>query len=211
MLSLPLHHAYVIPGDADNCVQTLQEELKDLFKNNGGRVVIDAASVETLSIDNARQLSQRGRLRGGESAQCILRGFENITKEAQNALLKILEEPADGTHIFLVTPSPSQLLETVHSRVEKLDLCRRDDKIGELATAFLQVDTLPRRLEIADQVTKESRLHDFVSDLADITPSDRTSLREVLMRVSAWTNDVGRSDSQIAEFLAIAAGVDGEM
>ena len=46
----------------------------------------------------------------------ILRDFELANHEAQNALLKTLEEPGDACCLILVTSQPGRLLETVRSR-----------------------------------------------------------------------------------------------
>jgi len=46
----------------------------------------------------------------------ILRDFEHATDQAQNALLKTLEEPGDACCLILVSAHPERLLETVRSR-----------------------------------------------------------------------------------------------
>lgn len=43
-----------------------------------------------------------------------------LTTPAQNAILKILEEPPSYTHIFLITYLPEKLLATIKSRVQTL-------------------------------------------------------------------------------------------
>ncbi len=46
----------------------------------------------------------------------IIRGAEDLTIAAANALLKTLEEPGKGVHFILLTSRPAQLLDTVLSR-----------------------------------------------------------------------------------------------
>lgn len=41
-----------------------------------------------------------------------------MTQQAQNALLKLLEEPRERLHIILITPTPEKLLPTVRSRCQ---------------------------------------------------------------------------------------------
>ncbi len=43
---------------------------------------------------------------------------DSLTLEAQNALLKVLEEPPKETHFYLVTQQASQLLTTIQSRCQ---------------------------------------------------------------------------------------------
>lgn len=45
-----------------------------------------------------------------------------MSEEAQNALLKTLEEPSTKTYLFLTTASPSSLLPTILSRCSRLEL-----------------------------------------------------------------------------------------
>ena len=45
-----------------------------------------------------------------------------MTEQAQNALLKSLEEPPATSHVLLVTPSPQALLPTIRSRCQILRL-----------------------------------------------------------------------------------------
>jgi len=50
----------------------------------------------------------------------IIDQAENMTVEAQNALLKSLEEPTSYTVIVLVTANPQRLLKTISSRLQKI-------------------------------------------------------------------------------------------
>jgi len=50
----------------------------------------------------------------------IIDEAELLTFEAQNALLKILEEPPKNSHLILITSFPGKLLETVLSRLVKI-------------------------------------------------------------------------------------------
>jgi DNA polymerase III subunit delta' len=52
----------------------------------------------------------------------IFERAEQMTEEAQNALLKTLEEPGDRTYLLLTTTSPNMLLPTIRSRCTRLDL-----------------------------------------------------------------------------------------
>lgn len=205
-LSHPLAHAYLLAGDPKTCVDTVREQLQNLFANRQESLQIDAGVVETLTIDMARQLNQRGRQQAAGEARCSVRGFQLATRPAQNALLKILEEPAEGVHFFLVTPTPNHLLETVRSRTTRSRICNQNfAAITESVDAFLDAGTLPKRLKIARSVAEDNRIVDFVAGLAGSVASDRVALQSALRTVSAWLQDSGRADTQIAEFLAIAA------
>lgn len=51
----------------------------------------------------------------------IINDSEKMTKEAQNCLLKTLEEPPEYTTIILITSNESQILNTVKSRCTKIN------------------------------------------------------------------------------------------
>ena len=52
----------------------------------------------------------------------VIEQAEDMTPQAQNSLLKTLEEPIDGTVFLLTTDSPSLLLPTIISRCRQLKL-----------------------------------------------------------------------------------------
>jgi len=75
-------------------------------------------SHESISIETVRQLqSNLGYSPDQERIACfVLLHAEKITLPAQQALLKILEEPPQHTVLILVTQSETQLLPTIQSR-----------------------------------------------------------------------------------------------
>jgi DNA polymerase-3 subunit delta' len=53
----------------------------------------------------------------------IIDGAERLSVEAANALLKTLEEPPPQVLLIVLTVDPEQLLPTIRSRCQRLDLC----------------------------------------------------------------------------------------
>lgn len=51
-----------------------------------------------------------------ETQVFLIKDFEKVTPEGQNALLKTLEEPKKGVHILLTTSAPEEVLPTIRSR-----------------------------------------------------------------------------------------------
>jgi len=56
-------------------------------------------------------------MEGGRRA-CILDSADSLNDAASNALLKILEEPPQETHLFLISSRPHKLLPTILSRCQ---------------------------------------------------------------------------------------------
>jgi DNA polymerase III subunit delta' len=78
----------------------------------------------TISIDNIREL-QRFLLLRTPGTQPVRRAVlvedaHTMTVEAQNALLKALEEPPADTVIILTAPKSLQLKETIYSRIQEI-------------------------------------------------------------------------------------------
>jgi DNA polymerase-3 subunit delta' len=83
------------------------------------RSVLQASEASGISIEQVRRivLSRVGfSPHEGRAVVCIVRGAEELTISAANALLKTLEEPPPRTFFFLLTSKPSRLLDTIRSR-----------------------------------------------------------------------------------------------
>lgn len=79
--------------------------------------ILDTDS-NTLSIGEIRELRSwlTASALVGSAKVAVIHHAERMNTEAQNALLKILEEPVLHTYIFLLTGHKSQLLPTIVSR-----------------------------------------------------------------------------------------------
>ncbi len=78
---------------------------------------------KTISIDDVREVIRLcGQLSGDKGRVVIIEKAETMTPQAQNTLLKTLEEPPEGTHFFLITERPENLLTTIVSRCTRVHL-----------------------------------------------------------------------------------------
>ena len=113
------HHAYVLEGDADQTRERLERFLiSELDISVTGNPDYWHAVFESFGIDDGRRLKQMhtGRAVAGSMRIFVIEA-RTLTHEAQNALLKMFEEPSANTHFFLITPSIETLLPTVLSRM----------------------------------------------------------------------------------------------
>jgi hypothetical protein len=76
----------------------------------------------SITIDSIRHLYTLTKTIEPNGRVIIIDCAERMAKPAQNAFLKLLEEPAEGTHFVLLTHQPGLLLPTVLSRVQRLDM-----------------------------------------------------------------------------------------
>lgn len=114
-----LHHAYLIEGEHATVLPEIcrfcEGELGVTARGNPDFFQVE---FDTFGIDDGRllqELSSRKAVSGGK--QIFVIGFMFITREAQNSLLKLFEEPTHDTHFFLITPTAEVLLPTLRSRL----------------------------------------------------------------------------------------------
>ena len=84
----------------------------------------------SIGVDEIRRLRQATSKvpQEGKKKIFIIEDAQNLTPEAQNAFLKILEEPPEDTVFILTCSKEEALLETVLSRLTRLSLpCIGDD------------------------------------------------------------------------------------
>lgn len=81
---------------------------------------IDCSNKDFASVDYIRELLRSLHFKTGENEVrvVILDNAENLSIQAQNVLLKSLEEPRANTFYALITSSPSKLLQTIQSRCQ---------------------------------------------------------------------------------------------
>ena len=108
-------------GICDSCKKTEQSMHPDVFT---------VGSEKTATMDDVREIIRRSSLMPTESDKqiFIVENAGKLRRDAQNALLKIIEEPPETVTIFLLTDMRSSLLPTVLSRGQKIHLSGMTDE-----------------------------------------------------------------------------------
>jgi DNA polymerase III delta prime subunit len=141
MISNMNHHAFVIEAEAEEGIQVAQAwAVKELGMTLDKNPDINVLRFGLLSVADARRVTElaAGAAFVGESKVLII-AAERAYHEAQNALLKVFEEPPAGTYLFLIMPSLGGFLPTLRSRVVELGsrASQRRAAIPEIATTFI--------------------------------------------------------------------------
>ena len=76
----------------------------------------------SITVDSIRRLYTLTKTVEPNGRIVIIDYAERMAKTAQNAFLKLLEEPGEGTHFILLTHQPGLLLPTILSRAQRLDM-----------------------------------------------------------------------------------------
>jgi len=82
------------------------------------------ANKQQIGIDQIRELIKSVRTYAVNKRIIIVQPAEKMTEEAQNALLKLLEEPSDNTHLILIASDKTDILPTILSRCQIITLHR---------------------------------------------------------------------------------------
>jgi len=136
-------------------------------------LVVEPGDTGTIKIDQVRDAVERSAYRPFEGRRrvVIIDNAESLNAEAQNALLKTLEEPPAASTFVLVTSRPEMLLPTVVSRCQRLrfgrlapaeiaEVLRRDHEYAEAdahAAAALSDGSIGRALEGATDEFVDAR------------------------------------------------------
>ena len=146
-----LHHAYFVVGEIEDTFSKLKSFLKESVKVKiEGSADFWSGKYNTLNIEGARDIAEsQGRkdFEGKRKVYIIQADF--ITEEAQNSLLKVFEEPTEGTHFFILSPQDI-LLPTLRSRVQVIF---NNPKLPKMSKSLFDMN-LAERLALVKEITE---------------------------------------------------------
>lgn len=80
------------------------------------------STVPQISVDMIRDLYRDTRTKAASGRVVIITAADKMTESAQNAFLKLLEEPQASLHFILTTSRTDKLLPTVRSRSQHIHI-----------------------------------------------------------------------------------------
>jgi len=128
-------HAYILEGPNGSGKSTLVLSLLSAMADDGAQAkkireglcpdvfIIDLPEDrQSIGVDAARSIKESAFIKPNdlEFKAYIIKNADKMTEQAQNALLKILEEPPKNVYFFLLSGSAASLLSTVRSRATLL-------------------------------------------------------------------------------------------
>ncbi|WP_195199976.1 ATP-binding protein [Faecalispora jeddahensis] len=163
-------------GVCPACVKAKAGSHPDIIVESGG------TAARSFHVDAVRRVRSDAYIKPNEASRKVYCLFEaqTMSEQAQNALLKILEEPPEGILFILTCPSASALLPTIRSRSLILTLEPREQS-GEH----------PEAEALAAQILRELPLPDESAVLKTCAPliQNRELLRQVLDRLTVLFRD----------------------
>lgn len=189
----------------------LAEELLDLtdLDSYPYSLIIRSADSKAIGIESVRQLEHFLSLKvpvdKSPNRVIIILQANLLTLEAQNALLKTLEEPPTDSVIIMATSQESLLLPTIRSRLQKIHIVPpeeaqlkdiyKDKPIDQFEHAYLISGGLPGLLH--------SVVEDESHPLVEATATARSILSKNLHERSLMINDLAKNTDKLTAVLHI--------
>lgn len=115
-------HALLLTGDEGAGLGATAHYLAASLAGNDQLVTSIEPEKGLISIERVRHLYEQTRS-VQQGRRCILiDDADAMSPDAQNALLKLLEEPVENVHFILTSHFPSRLLATVRSRTQHINV-----------------------------------------------------------------------------------------
>lgn len=207
-----LHHFYLVKSPAFD-INSVKDHLTKTFSSE---FELFDFNYDNLLVDQAREIIDLANRKIGDSKKTFFFIKANsINIQAQNSLLKSLEEPTKGLHFFFVLPELNNILPTVLSRAlvvyEKTDSQKIvDEKFLKLNVAekIKYVEKLASEIKDGKK-TKQDAIN-FVDSLIEVLSADSDFKKEfagkliVILELRSFISDNGASVKSILEAIVLA-------
>lgn len=213
-----LHHFYLLEGDKNVLDIEITDFLeKQLQIDTADKSIFYSYQFNSFFVKDSREILSKSQIKTPIGKKMVFVVYINsITPEAQNALLKLLEEPSERTYFFIVLPSINNLLPTFTSRAV---VVRSSEKRAENILEQFRKMSVGERIkfveglvkEIKDEKKEKIEAQNFVRDLIDgfekeilenpqdsLVQARKDSLR-TLLKIEDYLKDSGASTKILLE------------
>jgi DNA polymerase III delta prime subunit len=210
------HHAYLIEGDLELSFKELILALERLEIPTLGNPDILIKDYDNLLIDHAREIKDFQSESTSEfgKKKIIILKTRSFSYPAQNALLKVFEEPRPGVVIFLIMPESTKLYPTLRSRLlgtvgeyAPHDALKKDAKVFLNGTIKVRLDFLKKFLDVESKSMLKEKAINFLNQLEEElsrrdTLADKDKVKDIYL-VKKYLGDQGSSPKILLEHLAV--------
>lgn len=204
------HHAYCLIGAEqvhDELISVLEKKHKITVKGNSD---FFDRKYQIFTIDDSREIKSVHGIRPIREAgkKIFVLTIDGITIEAQNALLKLLEEPAEYAHFFIIIPSAHLLLPTIKSRLFFIDHFatsqNTDTELKKEAQKFIEMSATKR----IEWIKSLKNAIGFIDALESIIYKDKGIKKgkvalETISTVRKYLHDRAPSVKMLLEYVAL--------
>lgn len=201
-----LHHANIILSNDAPLKRVEEILLREISFEPKGNPDFLFFEEESFGIESARMLERWaiGKPLVGSHKVCVVVS-KSINFEAQNAMLKTLEEPKEGTYFFFAIESLGSLLPTLLSRVQVISFLEKT-QVDTKANKFLKAN-IEDRLSIVRSLQKnadKSKMRDFIQNLESLAAENSLnfSQKRDILKAKIYSMQRGSSSKILLEWLA---------
>ena len=159
---------------------------KELFKANVDSIEYRPKKA-SIGVDDVREIIEEVNKKPYEGDKKVITIFsgEKLTIQAQNALLKTIEEPPKGVFIIILTTSIEIILETIKSRCQiyKLTPLSNEEIQSYILKKYGNIDTIDFSPALSYAGGIPGRLEKFIDD------EDLQEARKVVLELIREIND----------------------
>jgi hypothetical protein len=169
------HHATVVCGDREQALSLVEAQLGIPFSRVPHGDIAFVQRVQ-LSIDDVRELSHTALKRPVQREHFVLIIVaDSIGVEAQNALLKLTEDPPPSARFIFILPASAPLIATLRSRVVEYTLQAE----GEVAARSFSKLPLKDALRDIAKATKDKDEGGMETILTSLEQSGKPSAQSM--------------------------------
>ena len=153
-----LHHGYLIAGEGERTVSAVEEFLiQTLSFPVQANPDFIKEEFSLFGIDDSHRIADIHTKKPiVHNRKVFVLSCESFSLEAQNALLKMFEEPNPGTLFFLIVPSTEIVLPTLRSRLIGISLNDDREKTVDISLAKkFFAGTIAERLSVITPIITE--------------------------------------------------------
>lgn len=208
---LPQHHAVLVEASVrDALASSFFQELQALSP------VHTFFNHKILDISGARAIISWAQTPYNDEKIGLI-SFNTIGLEAQNALLKILEEPRHGVRLVLITSNTANIIDTVLSRVHVVKENKSAEDLHEaekfLATSYESRISLPYVVELLSRSEKingkerkdKEGIRLFILALTTVLEQKHVDAKYIqeTLEIASYVADPSSSGKALMEYLAL--------
>ena len=184
---------------------------KDYEKLNSSPefIVIEPIDGRQISIGQIRELKHSAKLvaTGNEQIKrvVIIDKADTMTLEAQNALLKTLEEPSKSTLIILTANDNSGLLDTIKSRLQTIDINPVSIKTAQAYFESSNKTELEKAWRLSggyaglmSQLLNEDSHHGLLKGVDDAKELIKMSTYQRILTINAYASEKAKLEDMLS-------------
>jgi DNA polymerase III gamma/tau subunit len=209
-------HAFLLHG-ATGCGKTTIARIIAMELNCSGQDYREVDSADFRGIDTIREIRKNSQYLPleGDCRVWVIDECHKMTNDAQNALLKILEDPPPHVFFILCTTDPQKLISTIRGRCSQfqVNVLNETQMLG-LLRKIVRMEAQTLTDEVYDVIIKESNGHprnaiQILEQVLNVPQEERVQMAKQAVRVQSQAIDLCRALIKKASWAEVKVILEG--